>query len=1400
MTVRVLGTLDLDGVPISPRERAFLAALALRPGTTVMPEELADAVWGERPPGTWAKQVQIAIGRLRRHPGVPPIVTTPDGYRLDAGDGGIDAAEFERLVAEGRTRLGGGQPDRAEAALVAALGLWRGMAYADLADWPPAAAESQRLDELREFAQEELLTSRLALGRTSELVGDAELLVRTSPLRERRWELLAIALYRSDRQADALAAIREARRRFADELGVELSDRLADLERAILRHDPALDAPTGAPSADGECPYRGLDAFDADDEATFFGRDREIAAALDRLSAATFVAFTGPSGCGKSSLIRAGLVPALRRAGRRVEIVLPRRGAATTLPDLIGRLAAGDVLVIDQFEEFLHLGLRADDLDAVGSAIAGFAAAGGTVVAAVRSDHLDDCAALPHLAALFVGGVQLVPPMGAEQLREAVEGPAAAAALRIEAGLTELILRDAAGRPGVLPLVSHALVETWLRRDGATLTVAGYEDAGGLSGAIAQSADLMYRRMTPEEREVCRSTMLRLVALGSDGTPVRRSLPTRVLHEDGTRERVLELLSDARLVSADESLVVVAHEALADAWPRLHRWLEEDMAGLRTMHAVSNAAEAWDAGGRLEEDLLRGARLQGALEWAGGGDRSLTATEKEFLAESARHEESDRRALEERAKVDRRQNRRLRSLLAAASALIVALVGVGTFAGFSANEADRQRGDAAIEALVGTALSLRDSERDVAALLAAEAYRRWPDDPRTRAGLMGVVSGVGGFLSSAFIDDALGAYGAVIPGTRTALVATDDGSTAVRSIDDAAIERELDLGFEPVFNAPPALVAVSGDGRIGAVLWPERVNPEVGMTWFGTATSSLLSVFDLGDGERVFGPERVGVGPGALAVDRSGTTIAVAASSNGSVRLIDVASGTERRVPGERTTPPEGDEGFWTTAALAFGPDGRLYAGRLDGRIDAIDPVGPALAGTFTAPVGTVHFSIAVDADDLLLASGERGLVAIDPRDGSVRWHAEAPSTISGSCTWIAASKPMGTVYCSGQFGHIDEYSLVDGRPLGRLEAKLGTVGPLATIDGGLELVAISMTGAAILRWRLDGGGPVNRLVATGFYIDGGYSGNGSLLLARPRVGEAANDEGTPPAVVVDVATGELVHRFDEGLDDPTWGSGLNVVGRVPGAGYLALDAITGRTVAALPKDTFRVWPSPRRDRIYAAQEDWSIVTVDGADGEVVGRTLAAPDGFPVWVAGSPDSSLVGIVGATGGGAAGSRLGVFDAETGAQLNRDEALYFATIADDGSIVGFDEDRITRIDSVDDTTPQSLAGTAGGLGIGALSADGRTLLVTAADQSAQVFDLPSGERVAGPFTADPANLTGAFLRPDGHELAVTVADGIMLWDLDPEHQLDAVCRIAGRNLTVDEWRTYLPGFAGPERTCE
>jgi DNA-binding SARP family transcriptional activator len=216
----------------------------------VSSDRLIDELWGERPPETAATALQGAVSQLRkalepdRAPGSPPavLVTRAPGYVLRVQPEHVDAVRFERLLADGRELLAEGEAERAAKTLREALGLWRGSAYAGLDADGPVRAEALRLEELRLEALEERVDADLALGRHEQLVSELEAAVEREPLRERLCGQLMLALYRSGRQAEALELYQRTRARFVDELGIEPTPRLRELEQAMLRQDPELDA------------------------------------------------------------------------------------------------------------------------------------------------------------------------------------------------------------------------------------------------------------------------------------------------------------------------------------------------------------------------------------------------------------------------------------------------------------------------------------------------------------------------------------------------------------------------------------------------------------------------------------------------------------------------------------------------------------------------------------------------------------------------------------------------------------------------------------------------------------------------------------------------------------------------------------------------------------------------------------------------------------------------------------------------------------------------------------------------------------------------------------------------------------------------------------------------------
>ena len=316
------------------------------------------------------------------------------------------------------------------------------------------------------------------------------------------------------------------------------------------------------------------------------------------------------------------------------------------------------------------------------------------MVVALRADHLADLATHTAFSRLVERGMYLVGGLDEEGLRTAVETPARQAGLLIEPGLVDLLVREVRNDPGALPLMSHALLETWKRREGSTLTVAGYRASGGINGAVAQSAEGLYSRVGVERRHLLRDLVLRLVSPGPEGEPVRTRVPRRLVGTDPEHEQLIEMLVTARLVTSDDGALEITHEALTRAWPRLRGWLDDDVEGQRIRHHLSAAADAWEALGRPDSELYRGVRLARALDWRADKDTALTEVERQFLEASSHHAEAEQQSIVERARAQARLIRRLRIVLGGAAVLLVLALVAGTLAAVQSDRANENAAQA----------------------------------------------------------------------------------------------------------------------------------------------------------------------------------------------------------------------------------------------------------------------------------------------------------------------------------------------------------------------------------------------------------------------------------------------------------------------------------------------------------------------------------------------------------------------------------------------------------------------------------------------------------------------------------------------------------------------------------
>jgi signal transduction histidine kinase/energy-coupling factor transporter ATP-binding protein EcfA2 len=439
---------------------------------------------------------------------------------------------------------------------------------------------------------------------------------------------------------------------------------------------------------EGECPYRGLQFFDVEHAPFFFGREALTGWLLDALRGDNrFLAIIGPSGSGKSSLARAGLLAALKRGeiegSSEWPIVILRPGpdpleslAVTLSPytsdvlDLADKLGQNErrlhitargalrhappehrlVVLVDQFEEIFTLchdeGLRQaliNNLLYAANVVRGQA----LVLLALRADFYARCATYPALAAALSDHQVLVGQMTEDELRNAIQRPAYLTGCKFEPGLAGRLLRDVQDQPGGLPLLQHALLELWERREGRRLTHAAYQAIGGVEGALERHAESVYSRFSPREKEICRRVFLRLTQPGQGTDDTKRRVPFQeLLPAEGGQdelEAVVQTLSgaSARLITVesgpetrDEKYIEVAHEALIQGWSRLQEWIDEDREALRIHRYLGQATTEWHANHRDESFLYRGARLAQAERWAEMNADQLNSLEREFLRTS----------------------------------------------------------------------------------------------------------------------------------------------------------------------------------------------------------------------------------------------------------------------------------------------------------------------------------------------------------------------------------------------------------------------------------------------------------------------------------------------------------------------------------------------------------------------------------------------------------------------------------------------------------------------------------------------------------------------------------------------------------------------------------------------
>ncbi|MDP9301776.1 MAG: WD40 repeat domain-containing protein, partial [Actinomycetota bacterium] len=1173
--------------------------------------------------------------------------------------------------------------------------------------------------------------------------------------------------------------------------------------------------------------YKGLRAFLEADALDFFGRERLTERLVRRLAeqdpAARFLAVVGPSGSGKSSVVRAGLVPALRRGAlpgsdrwyvidmlpgphplRELESAL--LGVAVEPPpslmedlerDELGLVRAVDrvlpdpdaelLIVLDQLEEVFTLveddAERSHVLDSLRAA----ALEPGSrvrIVTTLRADFFDAPLSVRGFGELLAARTEAITPMSPEELERAIVAPADRAGLVVEPRLFAAMIADVADRPGALPLLQYALTELAERAETGVLSLDVYRAIGGVSGALARRAEQLYEAMNETAHEACRQLFLRLVTLGEGSEDTRRRVRRSELlplADARAMEGVIESFGRHRLLSFDrdpvtrEPTIEVAHEALLAAWMRLRGWIDEGRDDIRAQRQLATAAAEWEIGERDPSFLLRGARLEQTAAWIGESTLALSDADRGFVDASLHQREEEleaaRRRQEHERSLERRSVQRLRALVAlgVAAALVASTLTA---------IAVRQRSSARRDARVATSRELAsaaeanleiDPERSIMlALQAVETTRE--DGTMVPDAVQALHDAIGADREIFTLRDLSTANVAWSPDGR--LLATGGTAGGKEAIDvliwDAATGEKLltlighttDILFVAFSPDSKRLVTTAGSGDQRTIVW-------------NTATGEQELVIDGGRG--LLAGARFSPDGGRLVTAE--TTAESPDVSHSTIRVFDAANGNEimRTVVDMNVFPPP-----------LFSPDGNRIAvagdsivildamtGRVATHIDpsagttdlVFSPDGTHLATTNDqlANVWDLSAGRSEITDPELRLVGQTGLAGID-------WSADG--------RFLATGSNDGTARI---------WDATSGLQILRLAGHTSGLGLISFSPDGTELLTGGGDGTARV-WDITPTGTAEAFGASEpFGISSvSYTPDGSAILTSGFIGRGW---------LWDATSGTRLRGFAGmccGAAYGAEGTQIATLNYLPHHDVLETrDASTGERIQAMQLDGLvnSLAFSPDGSSVAAALDDGHAEIFDASTGEPRISDLGDPAGpldRMAAVAFSPDGTmLAGISGL-------ATLYLWDATSGEETFRVQAhtgeAMAVTFNPDGKTIATGGLDGAALWDLGGHRIRSFAAT-GRIGAVAFSPDGTELATGGDDGMARIWSVASGRQVVVLSGNTDAVLSLAF-SPDGTRLATGSIDATLRVFVLPVNELVTIARSRlTRGLSEAECAQYL-----------